>query len=386
MRRISAFTFAALVSAAPSAGWAQSENDIPIGVVQPLTGDVAVSGQYVLDGARIAAAKINADGGVLGRKITLIAGDGKSTPRDSATAAQRLILRDHVPVLMGAWGSSFTLSVMPLLQENSLPMLVETSSSPKITTSGNPWIFRISPTFKMEAEGFLTKLGEFNPPIKKAAFLAVNNDFGLAGTAAFKTALESKGVAIGPMETMASDSTDFSAQLENIKASGADTMFVTTAVEQLTLIEKQAAGLRLSVRTVGVGGSTEPDQLIQQAGKAANGTYLTLFFLPWFPDKTPHPQLAEQFVSEWKKGGYDFGGLTEGFRGYDGITTIAAAIREAGSTEPDKIRQAFWKVKVEGLNGNIAFAPEGPKGKESGQSTPNVYIVQIQDGKVVLLQ
>ena len=282
---------------------------------------------------------------------------------------------------MGAWGSSFTLSVMPLLQENSLPMLVETSSSPKITTSGNPWIFRISPTFKMEAEGFLTKLGEFNPPIKKAAFLAVNNDFGLAGTAAFKTALESKGVAIGPMETMASDSTDFSAQLENIKASGADTMFVTTAVEQLTLIEKQAAGLRLSVRTVGVGGSTEPDQLIQQAGKAANGTYLTLFFLPWFPDKTPHPQLAEQFVSEWKKGGYDFGGLTEGFRGYDGITTIAAAIREAGSTEPDKIRQAFWKVKVEGLNGNIAFAPEGPKGKESGQSTPNVYIVQIQDGR-----
>ena len=82
MRRISAFTFAALVSAAPTAGWAQSENDIPIGVVQPLTGDVAVSGQYVLDGARIAAAKINADGGVLGRKITLIAGDGKSTPRD----------------------------------------------------------------------------------------------------------------------------------------------------------------------------------------------------------------------------------------------------------------------------------------------------------------
>jgi branched-chain amino acid transport system substrate-binding protein len=126
--------------------------------------------------------------------------------------------------------------------------------------------------------------------------------------------------------------------------------------------------------------------LIQQAGKAANGTYLTLFFLPWFPDKTPHPQLAEQFVSEWKKAGYDFGGLTEGFRGYDGITTIAAAIREAGSVEPDKIRQAFWKVKVEGLNGNIAFAPEGPKGKESGQSTPNVYIVQIQDGKVVLLQ
>ena len=386
MPRITAFTIAALAVAMPAAGWAQSDNDIPIGVVQPLTGDVAVSGQYVVDGARIAAAKINAEGGVLGRKITLVVGDGKSTPRDAATAAQRLILRDHVPVMMGAWGSSFTLSVMPLLQENSLPMLVETSSSPKITTSGNPWVFRIAPTFKMEAEGFLSKLDQFNPPIKKAAFLAVNNDFGLAGSNAFKTTLASKGVAIGPMETMASDSTDFSAQLENIKGSGADTLFVTTAVEQLTLIEKQSAELRLSVRIVGVGGSTEPDQLIQQAGQAANGTYLTLFFLPWFPDKAPYPELAKQFVDEWTKQGYNFGGLTEGFRGYDGIMTIAAAMRDAGSTEPDKIRQAFWNVKVKGLNGDIAFAPEGPKGQESGQSTPNVYIVQIKDGKVTLLQ
>ena len=386
MRRITGFTIAVLAFAMPAAGWAQSDNDVPIGVDEPLTGDVAISGQYVVDGARIAEAEINAHGGVLGRKIKLVIEDGKSTPRDAATAAQRLILRDHVPVLMGAWGSSFTLSVMPLLQENSVPMLVETSSSPKITTSGNPWIFRISPTFKMEADGFLKKLGEFNPPIKKTAFLAVNNDFGLSGTDAFKTALASKGIAIGPAETMAPDDTDFSAQLERIKASGADTMFVTTAVEQLTLIEKQAAERRLSVRIVGVGGSTEPDQLIQQAGQAANGTYLTLFFLPWFPDKMPYPQLADQFVNEWKKDGYNFGGLTEGFRGYDGITTIVDAIREAGSTDPDKIRQAFWKVHVKGLNGDVAFAPDGPKGHESGQSTPNVYIVQIKDGKVALLQ
>ena len=91
-------------------------------------------------------------------------------------------------------------------------------------------------------------------------------------------------------------------------------------------------------------------------------------------------------MDEWTKRGYNFGGLTEGFRGYDGITTIAAAIREAGSTDSDKIRQAFWKVKVKGLNGDIAFAPEGPKGNESGQSTPNVYIVQIKDGKVSLLR
>jgi branched-chain amino acid transport system substrate-binding protein len=120
MRRIIAFTVIALGFAVPTLGLAQSENDIPIGVVQPLTGDVAVSGQYVVDGARIAADKINAEGGVLGRKINLVVGDGKSTARDAATAAERLILRDHVPVLMGAWGSSFTLSVMPFAQDHRI--------------------------------------------------------------------------------------------------------------------------------------------------------------------------------------------------------------------------------------------------------------------------
>jgi branched-chain amino acid transport system substrate-binding protein len=60
-------------------------------------------------------------------------------------------VRDKVPAIMGAWGSSLTLAVMPKLMEYKAPMLVETSSSGKITTSGNPYIFRISPASAVEA-------------------------------------------------------------------------------------------------------------------------------------------------------------------------------------------------------------------------------------------
>ena len=144
---------------------------------QPLTGAVAASGNYVANGARIAADEINAKGGVLGKKIKLVIEDNKSNPTEAVAAAEKLIVRDKVPVMMGAWGSDHTLAIMPKLMEYKVPMLVETSSSGKITTSGNPWIFRIWPTSAVEANAFAKILGQFNP-IGKVDFLAVNNDFG----------------------------------------------------------------------------------------------------------------------------------------------------------------------------------------------------------------
>ena len=87
------------------------------------------------------------------------------------------MVRDKVPVLMGAWGSSLTLAVMPKLMEYKVPMLVETSSSGKITTSGNPYIFRISPPSAVEAVAFAKIVDKLH--IKKADFLVINNDWGL---------------------------------------------------------------------------------------------------------------------------------------------------------------------------------------------------------------
>jgi hypothetical protein len=61
--------------------------------------------------------EINAKGGVLGQKIELVIEDNKSNPTEAASVAEKLMVRDKVPVLMGAWGSSLTLAVMPKLME-----------------------------------------------------------------------------------------------------------------------------------------------------------------------------------------------------------------------------------------------------------------------------
>jgi branched-chain amino acid transport system substrate-binding protein len=371
-----------LVVLAASSVSAQTAEAIKIGVIQPLSGPVAASGNYVRMGAEIARDWINARGGVLGHQVQLLIEDNKSDPKEAATAAEKLIVRDKVPVIMGAWGSSMTLAAMPKLEEYGVPMVVETSSASTITKRGNPWVFRISPPSEMEALGLEKYLKDLG--VKRADFLAVNTDWGRGAVAAFGDIVKRSGAGVGATEFMDQAATDMNAQITKIKADNPDTLFLTTGVEQITLVLKQAQEQRLATKVITTGGSSSPSQLIKQAGAAAEGTYHILFFLPWFPEAMPDGKLAKAFVDEWNKRGHPFEGLTEGFRGHDGILTAVEAIKIAGKPEPKAVRDALWKVNIVGVNGPIKFEKEGAPGKESGQSKPSIFIVQIKDGKIAL--
>ncbi len=383
MRRVIALTVGAAVLGLAGAPFvAAQEGPIKIGLIQPLSGPVAASGNFVRMGAEIGRDWVNARGGVLGRKVELVIEDNKSDPKEAASAAEKLIVRDKVPVIIGAWGSSMTLAAMPKLEEYGVPMVVETSSAASITKRGNPWVFRISPPSEMEALGLEKQLAALG--IKKYDFLAVNTDWGRGAVGAFGEVLKRGGAQVGTVEFMDQAATDLSAQLTKIKGSGADTLLVTTSVEQITLLLKQAQELRLNRRIVTTGGSSSPSQLIKHAGPAAEGSYHVLVFLPWFPEAMPDPKQAKAFVDEWNKRGLPFDGLTEGFRGVDAMLTVAEAIRIAGKADPKAIQEALWKVSITGVNGPIRFEKDGPAGKESGQNKPSIFIVQIRDGKVVL--
>jgi branched-chain amino acid transport system substrate-binding protein len=363
---------------------AWANDPIKIGMTQPLTGAVAASGTYVANGARIATEVLNRAGGVLGRPLELILEDNKSNPREAVASVEKLVLRDKVPVLIGAWSSTFTLAIMPKLIEYKVPMIVETSSAARITTSGNPYVFRISPTSEMEALAFAELLGKFTPAIRKIDFLSVNNDFGRGASEKFTAALAAKGIAIGRTETMTPEATDLAAQITALKQSDGDTVFVTTGVEQLTLALRQAVEQRLNKRIVSTGGSF-PDQLMANPLPAGNESFHILFYAPWFPERAPHPRLAATYTEEWNKKRWEFAGLTEGFRGYDAMLVVKEAIRIAGKPEAEAIREALWKVSIPGVNGDISFAKEGPAGRESGQNRPNVSILRLSEGKTSLL-
>ena len=166
---------------------------------------------------------------------------------------------------------------------------------------------------------------------------------------------------------------------------GGDTLFLTTAVEQITLVLKQAQEQRLDAQD-------HHDRRLAPRRPSSSSRpappprarYHIVFFMPWFPEAMPDGKLAKAFVDEWAKRGHPFEGLTEGFRGHDGIATIAEAMKIAGKDEPKAIQDALWKVSFTGVNGPIKFEKDGPAGKESGQSKPSIFIVQIKDGKVAL--
>ncbi|WP_031337138.1 ABC transporter substrate-binding protein [Rhodopseudomonas sp. B29] len=363
-------------------GPAVAQDTIKIGVDQPLTGVVAASGTMVAAGTRIAAEQINAKGGILGKKLELIIEDNKSNPTEAAAVAEKLITHDKVSAMVGAWSSTYTLAVMPKLLEYQIPMVVETSSADKITTMGNPYIFRISPTNGTEAKSF----ARFVEPlgIKKADFLTVNNDWGIGAAAEFGKMLKDKGLVVNKSLVMDASAQDVTAQLSNLKGTDSDTLFITTGVEQMTLLMKQAQSLGLKRRIVTTGG-TLPDQLIAQAGTAADDSYHDAMFAPWFPDTAPDPALAKTFIADWGKAGLPPGGLPEGARGHDAVYVLARAIEKAGSAEPEKIRAALWEISYAGLTGNIKFEKAGPVGKESGQSPASTHLVKIDDGKVTLV-
>src|SRR5438874_13216873 len=212
---------AAIILAGGLVTGAAAQDTIKIGVIEPLTGAAAASGNYVTNGAKIAADEINAKGGVLGQKIELVIEDNKSNPTEAASVAEKLMVRDKVPVLMGAWGSSLTLAVMPKLMEYNVPMLVETSSSGKITTTGNPYIFRISPPSAIEAAAFKGIVDKLE--LKKFDFLVINHDWGRGTAEDFSKMMKEKGIAVGAVETMDQGAQDMSAQLSKLKGTDSET-------------------------------------------------------------------------------------------------------------------------------------------------------------------
>ncbi len=360
-----------------SVGLVFGAEPIKIGIVWPITGPIAAAGSYLVAGVKIAKDKINADGGIIGRPIELFIEDGANDPAQSVSAAEKLVTKDKVDLFMGCWGSSPTLAVSAsITKKYGVPHVVETSSSVKITNQDgkrpNPWLFRISPHSAMDAEGSVPLFPKMG--FKKTALILVNTDWGRGAASIFPEVMKKNGVTHVMSEFVNQDATDFLTQLTKIKNSDADSIYIVTDQAQTALILKQHKQLGLKQKVLTSSGSI-PEGLVELAGKeAAEGTYMLVYFTPWFPELTKIPQEAKWFVDEYLKRGNSPKGFGECYRGFDGLKAMKAALEIAKTTDKEKVREAFAKVDTWGLTGRIKF-------DEFGQSTPNIYVIQVKNGK-----
>jgi branched-chain amino acid transport system substrate-binding protein len=375
-----ATTAAPVATQAPQATQAQP---IRFGVIEPLTGPVAEAGNFVVTGIKLAVDHINSQGGVGGRLLEPVIMDGQCDPQESSNAAELLITREKVPIIIGAYCSSATLAVMPILEAQSVPILVETSSSSKVTAEGTPgyqWVHRISPTSAMEAESaeqYLVKgLG-----MSKVAQIAVNNDWGRGAADVFKAAVERQGATVLSQDFIDTSAVDFLPQLTAIKNSGADAIIVTTDAPQIIGLLKQYRELGMTQTFLTTGGNAYPVQLVALSSKeVVEGMYSLLFFVPDQPELAGDPELAKWYVQEYRNKGNAEIGLGESFRGFDAVNVLARAFELAGSDlSGSALNEALGKVEQNVLSGHVKFSEDGGR-----QSRPNVYVVKVVDGKITI--
>ena len=168
--------------------FAIAQEPIRIGYVGPLTGSVALVGNEALKGATLAVEQINAAGGVLGRPFKLYASDDKCNPAESVSATRKIITQDKVIATIGHGCSSATLAAMPVNEQEKIPNIVESSTSPMITVragaGGNKWIFRANLPDDINATVFAKMIVEVGG--KKVSFLLTNDDWGRGLATSFR--------------------------------------------------------------------------------------------------------------------------------------------------------------------------------------------------------
>jgi branched-chain amino acid transport system substrate-binding protein len=359
---------------------------IQIGLLQPLSGSVSGAGIAVRDGAEIALDEINEEGGINGRQLDLVIEDDQNDPAVCTSAANKVITRDQVVGVIGGWGSSCTLAIIPVIERNEIPLLVETSSSFAITDpneSGNEWTFRLNAPTPMEAAALEGKLGP-ELGFRDVFVLAVNNDWGRGSAEAYGPLIQEEGGSIVGTEYFEEEAENFAPLVTNLAESQAGATIITTDAAQIALMLEQMQAKGLDTKVLTTGGSNFPDKIIDLAGpEAVANTYHTVFFAGAYdPKLSAVPDQAKGFVEEWENRGHDFIEIGEGARGYDAVYTMAEALKSIeGDVTPESLRGALQNVELDGIIfGHIAFQEWNGL---INQNVAPVYVVQVdQGGKV----
>jgi branched-chain amino acid transport system substrate-binding protein len=345
---------------------ANAEDTIKVGVIQPLTGSVAYNGTTDVNGSKLALDEINAKGGVLGKKMELVIEDGQCRPANSVSAAEKLIQRDKVVAISGAFCSSSTLAVMSVAANYKLPLITGVSSSAELTEKGNPWFFRATETDALLAKAF-SKILYDQLKLRKIAYVGVNDDFGRGGVAEFEKQMTALGATTVMKEYFEHGTSDFYTLLTKLRSSGADGVFVAAETQDGSIFVKQKAELGLTNKVFGVGSWATPD-FMKLTGDASEGIYAAV---PYASTMTTPKNKA--FVAAYTDRYHEAPGKYSA-AGYNAISILAEAISRAGSTDPEKLRDALAKTDYEGPNGHFQF---DSKGQANGFS---VVLVQLLKG------
>ena len=364
------FLVTALAFAAALTFGAQAQAQaIKIAVLQELSGAGATAGTNAKNGIEMAVKEINANGGILGRKIETMVADTQSNPSVAKGLAQKAV-DDGVFAVMGPTFSGSILVSMTETKRAEIPNFTGGEAA-SITKQGNPYIFRTSFT----QDTAMPKVARYianNLKAKTVAVIFVNNDFGKGGRDSITKALEGLGAKVVADISTDSGQVDFSAPVLKAKQSNADVVFVYSNEEESARALRE---LRKQGWTKPIVGETTltGQKVIDLAGEAANGALAHVGLTV----DAPNPLMLKfkaKFFQEYK-----YISDHNGIKGYTGVYMLKAAIEKAGKVDRVAVAKALHGLKVSvaknpGVLMDVAMDNNGDLDRES-------FIVEVKNGK-----
>jgi branched-chain amino acid transport system substrate-binding protein len=334
------------------AGIATAADPIKIGVAGPFTGGSSSMGVSMRDGVRLATEEINKAGGVLGRKIQLIERDDEAKNERGVQIAQELISKEKVAATVGYINTGVALASQRFFQEAKIPVMNNVATGSLVTHQFDDqpenYIFRNAAHDSIQApmivEEAITRRG-----YKKVAILADSTNYGQLGRADLETALQLKGVKAVAVEKFNIKDVDMTAQLLKAKEAGAEVVLTYAIGPELAQIANGMTKLGWKVPMVG-SWTLSMANFIDNAGPGGEGARMPQTFVQ--EPTTPKRQaFIINYLKTFSPKNARIDSPVSAAQGYDSIYLLAAAIKQANSTDGPKIKAALEDLKtpVEGV-------------------------------------
>lgn len=375
-------TLAACGSDDSSGGRGSSGDEIMIGSVHPLTGALAGVGGLMNDGAKLAVADINADGGVKaldGKKLTLSDGDSQGKAEVGQSVAQRLI-GDGAVALVGTYQSDVTQNVAAVAERGKVPLVIDVAVDDQILQQGYKNTFRIQPdatSMGISGADSLIKMGEENgAPVKTVSYIHIEGSFGQSVFDAFKSEADKKGVTVAKEVTYpAINFTDATTQVREAAAADPDVIVATGYYPDNLLVAQAVAALKPDIKALyGVANGAFDDGSFPAAAGPAGESILSANY-HYSATSARVADIRKRFQSKYGKPME-----TASMLSYQAVEVIEAGLEDAGSADPVAVRDAIADIELD----DPLLAFDGPiKFDETGQNENATVIVMQVDGDKV---
>ena len=347
---------AGLVALLSFGGAVLAKDTIKIGAIVAATGPASFLGDPELKTLKHYVEKINAEGGVNGKTLELVAYDTGANPKKAVTFTKRLLHKDNVAAIIGPSTSGETMAIIPLVEKAKTPLL-SMAGAVAIIDPVKPFVFKIVATDKMACEKIMDDLKKRK--LNNLALISGSGGFGKSMRKQCKIVAEKVGINIVADETYGKKDTDMTAQLLKIKnTKGVDAILNPGFGSGPAIVAKNYHQLKMTQPLYESHGVASK-KFIEIAGEAANGIRLVsppVVVADKLPDTNPVKKVCVAYKNAYEKFS---GSQVSSFGGhaYDALYALVEAIK-AGDGSSQSIRDNLEKLHgFVGIDGVVNMSP-----------------------------